>query len=336
MKKILLIGGTGIVGNAMIEAALEKKFHITVISNNENALLPTGVLHIFADKYSSDYDLKLKALPKSDFVYDIIEYGLDDAKKTHEIFKDKTPHIIVLSTTLIYDRENVFNEAISESNPSIPSKMYGGYVDSKLLVEDFWLNQTDVNVTLLRAYHILGVGSLLGCLPLHNRDPLIVERIESGETLHLFNEGNIPLNFIHPKDLASAVLGVANNHLCFNKAYNAVNPQVYFIKDYYHQLAALLCKKVNIKGLDYEEVYGRGWEMTLLPHCYDISALQRDSGFNPTIGLDIGLRDALTGYPFSVTATDLIPVFKAMNKGDDPKKISWLSTMPDLFHEQAL
>ncbi|NQZ11007.1 MAG: NAD-dependent epimerase/dehydratase family protein, partial [Algicola sp.] len=335
-KKILLIGGTGIVGTAMMKAAIEKNYHITVITNNDTEVLPQGVVHITADKQSPNYEQQLEALPWFDFVYDIIEYGLDDARNTHQIFKDKTDHIIVLSTTLIYDREKVCSAPIAESNPNIASQLYGGYVDSKLQVEKFWLNQTDVNVTLLRTYHILGPGSLLGCLPMHNRDPLIVQRIQSGETLQLFNGGNVPLNFIHPRDLADAAIGVANNSQCYHKVYNALNPKVYLVKDYYKQLAALLGEDITIEDIDYQEAYGQGWEMTMLPHCYDISALQRDSGFNPTIGLDVGLRDALPSYPPAITDTAQIPVFKAMNKGANPKQIPWLSTMPALSDEKAL
>ncbi|MCJ8269616.1 MAG: hypothetical protein MJK04_09460 [Psychrosphaera sp.] len=51
-KKILLIGGTGIVGTAMMKAAIEKNYHITVITNNDTEVLPQGVVHITGDKQS--------------------------------------------------------------------------------------------------------------------------------------------------------------------------------------------------------------------------------------------------------------------------------------------
>ncbi len=64
-------------------------------------------------------------------------------------------------------------------------------------------------MTLLRSCRILGKGSLSGNLPKHNRDPLLVEKIESGETLMLYNNGNVPFNYIHQRDIAQIVLRVS-------------------------------------------------------------------------------------------------------------------------------
>jgi len=333
-KNILIIGGTGIVGKAMVQLAVKKDYQVTVLTNDKNISTCKGVKYLVVDKNSLNYEALIEDLPDFDFVYDIIEYSLADAKRTFRLFKQKTSHIILLSTTLVYDREKDSKKPIPETNGTISPGEYGGYVDSKLQLESFWMSQQEVNFTILRTYHILGSGSLVGNFPHHNRDPIIVERIQRDETLTLFNGGNMPFNFIHPRDLAEIACRVGNNSKCYNQIYNALNPKVYKAEDYFIRLGKLLNKKITVKSVDYDHAYGHGWEMTLLPHCYDMSKLQQDLDFVPSISLDTGLRDALKSYPVVETDTRKIPVFRAMNKGATPKIIPWLRSASLLTNEQ--
>ncbi len=324
-KKILIIGGTGIIGVTVAKLAYEQGHDVTTISLERCNSLPKRIKHIVADKYTMNYSKIINDLPQYDAVFDIVEYSVADAFQTYVLFRNKTDHIIVLSTSLIYDRHCYPNTAISENTPSATVGSYGGYVDSKLDIESFWSSKKDINVTLLRPYHILGERSLLGNLPLHNRDPLIVEKIQRKEPLTLFNSGDSDFNFLHPLDLAETFLRVANKAQCYHQAYNVMNPTVYSGREYMTCLGDQLMETVHIETISYEEAYGQGWEMTLLPHCYDVSKLQRDIDFCSSIPLEIGIRDALTSYPVSVVDTSKIPVFLAMNKGDKPQKIHWMA-----------
>ncbi len=333
-KKILLIGGTGILGTAMLKTSLAKGYNVFVISNKESEIEDDNLTHLLLDKHSDDYALQIKAMPNFDFVYDIIEYNIIDAQQTLSLFKHKTSHIIILSTTLVYDREHVYTAPISELNDSIPLGTYGGYVDSKLEIEDFWLTQKEIDITILRPYHILGVDSLIGCLPLNNRDPLLLDKIEEGKKIKLFNGGNITFNYIHPEDLAEIVTRVANNTKCYNQAYNTLNPTVYSVKEYYLTIGKLLGKELTIEAIDYNEACENGWEMTLYPHCYDVKKLSEDINFTASIPLSKALQDALKSYPVTFTSVNDIPVFKAMNKGANPKRSSWIQPYVNLHNEK--
>lgn len=239
-KKILIIGGTGIIGTTVATLAHQQGHHVTTISIDENNNLPAHITHIVADKRAGNYFSIISDLPQFDVVYDIVEYSVTDAFQTYTLFKNKTDHIVVLSTSLIYDRSIYPTTAISENTASASMGCYGGYVDSKLEIEEFWSSKKDINVTLLRPYHILGKRSLLGNLPLHNRDPLIVDRIQRQERLTLFNGGDSDFNFLHPLDLAETFLRVANKAQCFHQAYNVMNPTVYSAREYITCLGDLL------------------------------------------------------------------------------------------------
>ncbi len=333
---MLIIGGTGIVGSAITKEALHSNYRVTVISNTKDDFIPDGVEHIIADKRDENYAKLLVNLPLFDVVCDVIEYSVDDAKIVYDAFKNKKSHIIIFTTTLVYDRQTEEHTAISEINKKIPSRTYGGYVDCKLAIEEFWFQQDEIAVTLLRPYHVLGEGSLIGVLPLHNRDPLIVDKIVSGEKIALFNGGDNQFNYVHPRDLASAVLCVANNEKCYGQAYNTLNPMVYTAIEYYQLLAKILDKPLVVESIPYNQAYGNGWEMTLLPHLYDMTKLQQDTGFTPAISLEQGMRDALKSYPRVETDTRKIPVFKAMNKGARPNAIWWLRAEDIMIKESKV
>lgn len=329
-KNILIIGGTGIVGIEIVKLALIEDYQVSVISNNSNDILPDEVEHIVANKCDENYLIILQELPNFDVVCDVIEYNIDDAKRLYYAFKNKKTHLIIFSTTLVYDRQIPSVKAICELTPSISIGKYGGYVDCKLAIEKFWLRQNNINITLLRPYHILGRNSLIGVLPLHNRDPWIVDNIVNRKEIKLFNNGKNQFNYIHPRDLASIVCCVAGNGRCYGQAYNALNSKVYTAKQYYLLLAEMLNKPLRVSSITYEEAYGKGWEMTLLPHRYCVDKLQKHTGFTPAISLEVGLADALESYPRKETNTSKIQVHKAMNKGATPSSIAWLGTNDSL------
>lgn len=173
---------------------------------------------------------------------------------------------------------------------------------------------------------MLGKYSLLGCIPDHNRDPKLVEKIKNDETLKLINGGNISINYIHPEDVATAIYKIIDNKKTFKQVYNLINPTIISAKEYYLEIGRQLNKKINIKNISLSELWDekRGWEMTTLPHIYSMKNFNDDVGFTPSIPLSQGIKDAINYPPNYQLSIEQIPVHVHMNKMPRPNKPDWL------------
>ncbi len=331
MKNILILGGTGIIGKPTVFEALKEGYSVTTVSAEPDSNLPKEVNQVVVnrnerEKFKETVCGLNKKNDKWDAVFEIYNLGENDGKELYECFKDTAEHIFVISTTLVYDRSVPSAAPIKSNHPLAKKGTMGGYAEHKLELELFWKSKTDVNYTILRPYHVLGAGSLLGCVPLHNRDPKLPQRIKDGETLELCDGGNVEFNFIHPTDIARMVLKAAGNPKTYRRAYNAVNPKKIVAREYFELIGDMLGEEVRIKNKPLREIWEEenGWALTTLPSLYDVSDVRQDIGFIPGISLETAIRDSLLHYPRGTVDVDQIPVHKRMTLLPRPKKIDWL------------
>lgn len=333
-KNALVIGGTGIIGIPIVAELVkhsEYDVHSISLQKADELPFPAAAHQHFLDRNSPDYGNKIHALNARidawDIVIDLIAFDDASAEQTYSLFKNHARHIATVSTTLVYDRRHKNENPISEDAPLAQEGDLGGYVDGKLKLEKYWQGVTDANWTLVRPYHILGAHSLIGCIPEHNRDPKLIERLKNGETLKLCNGGNIPFNYIHPKDIAEALYALIGNEKAFRQAYNLVNPDIITAKHYYAELARQLRVPLEIEAVSIAQVWEemKGWEMTTFPHVYSMDKMKNDIGYVPSTPLEDGMRDAILHRPTIGMPILEIPIHQRMNKLPRPKKMDWLS-----------
>ena len=248
-----------------------------------------------------------------DMVVDTADSLSSDYALTCALLGGSSSRFIFMSTPLV------------GSSSLIPLGEGQDYTKRKNRMENYIRTQT-LPWTILRPYHIVGPGSLLGCIPDHNRDPELVARLQRGEALELCNGGDIDFNIVHPADIGRAVLAVAENPATIHKAYNCVNPEPVKARDYYAEIARQVGGTLKIKTKSYQEVWDEqgGWELTSLPHVYDVSDLERDTGFVPRVSYQECIRDALAHPPAVSGDTSTIPVHQRMTALPRPRRFSWL------------
>jgi nucleoside-diphosphate-sugar epimerase len=162
---ILVIGGTGIVGKPFCDQA-RNKHNLTVLAKDEGlGRPPRGIRFYEGDRKDTDnFGRQLSAIVDShgpfDGVFDICQYDEEDARVVHDVLKGKTKKLVILSTTLVYDRSNLSYLLTSPDLDLAEEGVLGGYVDGKIGMEKFWRNSGFRNLAILRPYHILGKGSV--------------------------------------------------------------------------------------------------------------------------------------------------------------------------------
>ncbi len=330
-KTILLIGGTGVVGSVSAVVALQYGFNVHTISLEKNFELPNAIQQHICDRNDR---MAFRALVGKlndvvgswDIVFDIIGSKQRDAEQTCLLLGKYANRIFFLSTTLVYSRiTNVRMPICSSAALALRGEM-GGYVDSKVAMENFIQSREHVAWTIFRPYHILGRYSLLGCLPDHNRDPHLIERIKKGRPISLCENGDIPLQIIHPRDIAIAFIKASIADITIHHAYNLVNPLCITAFDYYNEIAKQLnCElKISRKALNTIWDEQKGWELTTFPHVYDISDLKKHINFVPSISLNKAVNDALNSPKISYENMIDIPVHNRMTLLPRPKRAEWL------------
>lgn len=302
MSNMLILGGTGILGQAIAKEALDSGISVTLNGLDNNSLYP----------FLSIEDLKHDKT-NWDSIVDVYANGDDRGVKVDTIFLGRYSQMFVISSTLVYDRSGFSYSRISEDNSLARKGSQGGYVDSKLQLEEYWNNRA----TILRPYHILGNGSALGCLPPHNRDVNLINNILSG-TISLSDGGRIPLNVVHPSDIGKTLVSLIGKGV--GESFNVVNPEEVIARDYYTYIASKLGVDLKITAIDSGHAWkNNSWPLTTLPHLYDVSKLRESSAYVPDKDFRYCIDSAM-----SHLATSSKDVFHRMHKLPVPKMHDYL------------
>lgn len=296
----LIIGGTGIIGSALIREILLRYSTVVVISNKK-VCTAGDVRHIISDvndfdKYNEIAERLNNQYKVWDVVIDLIQFTVVNAKTTFLLFEKYAKHIIILSTALVYDlASKKSGVAVSENHPLSVKGVLGGYVDSKIDIELFWKKSNFFSWTILRPYHIVGAGSNLGCLPFHNRDKSIINKINSGLPLDLIDLNNCKMSFIHPVDIAIQISLISNNYEVFGECYNLSFNKPTTAHEYFNVIGKILNKIPIIKLHSVEELIDSnyGWEMTAMEHYYSGDKLFKTTRILPTKNIEECLNDAI-------------------------------------------
>lgn len=143
-----------------------------------------------------------------------------------------------ISSCLLYRAEA--GSVVDESTATLTESEAGFPYLRLKLAEEATLSGTSGDWRLLRTNHILGQGGLLGCIPGHNRDPLLLKHLRSGRPLQLARAGRVRVSVIHAEDLASAMVDLCADPSSARQILNVVHPEPVMADAYFRQLSALL------------------------------------------------------------------------------------------------
>ncbi len=199
-KKILIIGGTGIIGNALSAKLIQNNYQVTRIALEDNCFLEeTKLGTIIVDRNIPDLYLKKIKQEKIDniswdAVIDIISFNKKHAIQTLNIFGKLSKKIYFFSTYLI--NENILEKAKKMlAGRILFNKQNFPYVYGKIEMEEEINNSELKNkTTIIRLSHVIGKGSRLGCLPIHNREVIKIE--EKKQKKWILNLGSRLVKFV--------------------------------------------------------------------------------------------------------------------------------------------
>ncbi len=289
--KLLLIGGSGFVSGTLATVALAAGHTVAAVTRGQRALA-AGVTPIVADRRDrATFAQAIAAADQQwDLVIDCIGYEVADAEQDVAVFRDLAKQLVFISTDFVYDPAQRRFPQTEESDHYL-SDGYGGKKRQCEIV----LQQSDTGKmawTVVRPCHIYGPGSLLGCLPLHGRDPDLIAKLQQGEALTLVGGGHFLQQPIYAADLARTILSCGGNTNCHQQIYVTAGPDIIESRTFYQLIGEILGVEVKINELPVQQFLAENPDRhSFCCHrIYDMRKLRGHGLYVPDTPLAEGLR----------------------------------------------
>lgn len=290
---ILVIGGSGHVSGAVARVAQAKGYQVWTITRGLRPPAP-GAHSLIADRH--DHKSMAEVVERQNMIWDMVVdcicYELDDMLQDIELFRNRARQFVFVSTDFVYEPDlRRFPQPEDTEHYVDDSLSYGG---KKRLCELELINGDagGMDWTILRPCHIYGPTSQLGCLPLHGRDPELINKLRNGKPLQLVGGGHFLQQPIFVDDLAETIISAAGNQAACGKIFNMAGPDVIESRQYYQIIADILKVSLTIEEIPVasylaEKPDGRPF---MCHRIYDLSRLRAAGLAVPSTSIEAGLR----------------------------------------------
>ncbi len=229
---ILVIGGSGFLSGHVAKESLAAGHSVTVVTRGKRPA-PDGVTSIIADRQDRAAFASAIAETKMrwDIAIDCIGFSADDAQQDVEVVAKQCDHLVFVSTDFVF---SIHNRPFPVDETFTGFETLLAYGKSKREAELVILGASgQLPVTIVRPCHIYGPGSLLGCLPLHGRDPQLIQKLRDGETLKLVGGGYFLQQPVFAPDLARFLLSCHGKAKAAGEIFMTAGPDVVESRRYY-------------------------------------------------------------------------------------------------------
>ncbi len=246
--KTLIIGGSGNISNEITKIMLSKGYDVSVVNRGIRKTYE-GVTNIVCDVKDYEKFTNLMKDKQYDCVIDMLSYKEEDVRFTYDLFKDKTKHLIVCSTSAVY-RRPMISCPVKVSDPILTENTYE-YGYNKACIERFLQSKMhETNITIIRPSLTFGEGAKnIGFL---RQNYNIIHRILNKMPLISFGDGLNPFTFSSSYDVANAFVLCALNENTYSKTYTITCGDFHYIDDLYNTFAKLLNEEAIIYHLPTE------------------------------------------------------------------------------------
>ena len=290
---LLIVGGSGHVSGAIARAALRRNWQVRAITRGKRPL-PEGVKGLVAERHDHGAMEAVIAGEKTewDLVVDCICMTRDDMLQDIELFRRRAKKFVFVSTDFVFDpARRRFLQPVDGPFCAEEASPYGW---RKRRCEEELLNGDtgEMAWTVFRPCHIYGPTSELGCLPLHGRDPKLIESLRDGKPVRLVGGGHFLQQPILADDLAETIVSVAGSSDAGSRIFNMAGPDVIESREYYRIVADILGVELRVEEVPVGEYLSKHpAKATFICHrVYDLAPLEAARLSVPSTPIQEGLR----------------------------------------------
>jgi nucleoside-diphosphate-sugar epimerase/aryl-alcohol dehydrogenase-like predicted oxidoreductase len=301
MKKILVTGGAGFIGNSMIKNLLNSKFQVNCLDLKEPNIKKNKNFNFFkADIFNEkmikssmkgcDIVIHLAAalgVQNTDKnIIDCLDTNVFGTKKVIEMaIKMKVKRFIFSSSSEVYGEQTKFpiNENAELKNKSI-------YATSKIVAEKYlkgYAQEGKIKYNIIRFFNVYGIGQ---------KDNFVISKfiknIEDNKELLIYGSGKQIRSFCNVQDATDGVLEVIRNGKN-NTEYNIGNNQEPIsMFNLAKKVVKISGKKLKIKKISFSKS-DRTFEREIFKRYPDLEKVKKDTKFKPRINLESGIKQLI-------------------------------------------
>lgn len=218
MKKVLLIGGTGVLSSAVVQTAIQKGLDVTIVTRGKRKL-PQGVSSIVCDKDDKG-KLSQELDSHYDAVIDFLCYTDTELESSFKFYSKYTNQYFFISSCAVFDTR--VGGLLNEDSPKVlPIWQYSveKWAAEQKLQE--LASATQCNYTIVRPCVTYGDTRIpYGIYPEYGYHWTLCARILAEKPIITWNNGDNRCNMLRVEDFAVGVVGLIGNDKAYNEAFN--------------------------------------------------------------------------------------------------------------------
>jgi len=279
LQNVLIIGGSGFVGNAVVRGFQKHKCAVAVLNRGNQKI--AGVEQLIADRNEPE---ALKAAidgRRFDAVVDTNCYTPAQASLLIEALEGSTKRIAMISSASVYSEE--LGRPSRETDKLGGAPVWGDYGKQKWLAEEAYAKALTAfdQVAIVRPPYIFGPNNNL------DREKWFWARQKAGKPIVLPGDGQTRLQFIHEDDVADAVRFVLSRNDGGFEVFNIADANVVTLDELTSMLADVASaefRTVHV-GERHSDVPARSWFPFRNYPCLADPAKLYNAGWRPAAGL---------------------------------------------------
>lgn len=246
MEKALVLGGSYFIGKKIVDIMKMNGYEVYTLNRGTKSN-PDGVKNILCDR--NDRDKMSEVLKKYTFSVVIDVSGLDKTQSEilfHSISKDNLKKIVFISSSAVYDVENVM-VPYKETDVLKSNIYWTSYGQNKIEAERYYskaFSNTETELIILRPPYVYGENNYA------QRESFIFEHVCNNKPI-IIPCSNPRLQFIYTTDLANIIVKLLNIDLPKLSIFNVGNKSVLTAKQWVECCAKTVQKQAEIIMYDY-------------------------------------------------------------------------------------
>ncbi|MFW6287240.1 MAG: SDR family oxidoreductase [bacterium] len=225
--KVLFIGGTGLISQAVSKLAVEKGIELYLFNRGKhNQFVPEGAKVINGDIRDIQTSKKVLSDYHFDVVVDWIVFTPDQARADIEIFSGITDQYIFISSASGYQKPPT-DYLIRESTPL--ANPYWQYSRDKIACENLFMQEYRENgfpVTIVRPSYTYGDTMIPAALNSWEYPWSLVDRMQKGKKIIVHGDGTSLWTMTHNTDFAKGFIGLLGNMMSIGHAFHITSDEV--------------------------------------------------------------------------------------------------------------
>lgn len=232
-KKVLLLGGSGLLSYATLKEALRCGWQVTILNRgSHNADIPREVVILKCDFMDANRLREVLMGKEFDVVVDFLSREPLDIQRVFPILSQACKQFVFISSACVYRRSK---EDFPIREDSLKPNRQGSYNVEKWECEET-LRTLTVDwcgfYTIVRPYITYDLNRVpYGIAPHYEFHLTLLERLRHGKPLCLWNQGDAKVTLTYVDDFAKGLVGLFMNDSAVNEDFHITSDYTYTWKE---------------------------------------------------------------------------------------------------------